>query len=1269
MLKKYTRRRINIFLLSFLIVFGFLILFSSQAFSAPENKRILGLYKSTENSTEKNNAVKNFLTPSLEKLGYQVDYYDAIQPLPSEEEMKKYDAVVTFFWGPVHPNPEAYISWLKKQVKNGKKIVMIGNFGAHTKDGKKWVSAEELNEFFFPFGLSFKGSKPAKRNDLKVIEKNEEVIESIPGEVPSYFLIFDSINDTNKPFLSMQIKEDPSTKSYLVIKTPGGGMAQIGYCYSMDKAKPGQLIWSINRDEFLKDVLSQKAVTAKKDVVKEKKVLALFKSSEKKTKMNNFIRKFAAEHLVRMGYELEYYDIDKGIPSDDKMNEFSVIITWFHSGDMKNAPKYCEWLADQIAAQKKVIIIGNFGAYTDVIQKGADTYKRFMAEYEYNNFFYPFGLRMDGQWTNKPDLLKLDYLDPKVVNRSLLDKPKDLVSYYRFKSIYPQNKSFLTLSRKDVPNSESSLVAVTPYGGMIFQGYTFKQDPKTWRIDFIVKFKPFLEECLKERDFTPPRVFTINVDTEKELARVKSQQHRVSVPPPCEKPILRKVLVLYKGSEFPRFNLSPFYLYTGPILNHLGLLPDYVDIEKEKPGDKKMEEYRAVITWFNEDAMIGADEYVNWLSKQIDNGKRVVILDSFGAFFDRKDYRYIADVDKVFKKLGLEYADEYEVIKTNLSNLQTRLLTMRVAPSYDPFALYHEMGRVSLSGEYFTDLLPIYYDKNYFDYEKPLKIASNTTIVPVKSFKKDNKVLLKIQAFGKGEVTPAVIAPWGGALLGDFFYREYGQFENKKSKRPTGYEDLLNVQHDTTLSSEKNNGYWTINPFKFFTETLDLETMPKPDYTTLNGHRIFYTHIDGDGLTNISYMEPTKYAGEVILEEIFSKYNLPISGSVIVEEMVQFQKKYYNRPFMIGERIFALDNIEVSCHSYTHPFNLVRGDLQITIKGKGKKEDKGYEISYLKSTPEKEVLYSSALINQNMVPAGKTMEIILWPGMCNPTAEFLKKTVMLGIENLNGGDPIYDDKHKSYSNLCPAFTKKGEYLQIHTSGCNDYIYTNQWTGNYDGMKNLVKHFKHTEKPIRIIPINIYYHYYSGMYKKSLDALKIAHNYALSQKIAPIFASQYSDIVKDFYHTKTGVTGDGGYEIKNSGFMRTVRFDKTKKVPDLKRSKNIIGFDFINDSLYVFLDESKEHTIYLTDKPVDATYLKGASHYIKNWKTGKDSVTAVLEGLGPGSMELCNMKPNADYQVQLGDMDKTVKTDKDGNLNFKYEFKGKPASYNLVIRVK
>ena len=640
-------------------------------------------------------------------------------------------------------------------------------------------------------------------------------------------------------------------------------------------------------------------------------------------------------------------------------------------------------------------------------------------------------------------------------------------------------------------------------------------------------------------------------------------------------------------------------------------------LKKKRPDEEVMKNYRAIISWFYDSSITGADDYNNWLLSQIDRGIKVIILGEYGAVYEKDNYRFASSALDVFERLGLNCSEQYFYILRNLDILENNFLTARNNELFivnNPSTLNLEPGRPDLyqSVNYIGKTIEES-DEPFWGFESSLQLDEDTDILPLRSDGKNNKNILTLFTSDAGEISPAIIAPWGGILAGDFFYRE-----KVNNITPKDYDRLLSLQFDAPPVID-DNGRWVINPFTFFKEALDLKDEPVLDYTTLNGQRIFYSHIDGDGLVNKSIDNPEKYSGELILEEILKKYNLPVTASIITEEVFEFGTKYYNPPVEIIRRIFDLPNIEVASHTHTHPFDLKKGNLKIDI------EDGNYRSFFDKPSPEKEILYSTALINQNLAPPEKVNKIILWPGLCNPGEDFLAITSELGLANLNGGDPLYDREHNSYSNLCSVLLSTGDELQVHTSGSNDYIYTDSWKGNYGGMVNLIDHIEKTESPRRIYPVNVYYHYYSGARRESLEALKKLYDYCMEKHLALLFASQYSLIIKDFYYSQVGKTGDGGYIIKNAGYLRTVRFDNRKIFPDLEKSENILGFDYCNDSLYIFLDENTEHKIYLTSEPQSKVYLKSASHYIDIWRGNDDKVTALIRGIGPGYMEIENLK--------------------------------------------
>jgi hypothetical protein len=120
----------------------------------------------------------------------------------------------------------------------------------------------------------------------------------------------------------------------------------------------------------------------------------------------------------------------------------------------------------------------------------------------------------------------------------------------------------------------------------------------------------------------------------------------------------------------------------------------------------------------------------------------------------------------------------------------------------------------------------------------------------------------------------------------------------------------------------------------------------------------------------------------------------------------------------------------------------------------------------------------------------------------------------------------------------------------------------------------------TEKPYRIKPINIYYHLYSGSKLASFNALKEVYEWAVQQKTSKLYASQYIKKGQGFYHTALGKTKNG-FEIRNQGFLKTLRFDKKINI-DIQRSKGVAGHNFDNNSDYITLDSSGKYELILKE---------------------------------------------------------------------------------------
>ncbi|MFQ5728836.1 MAG: hypothetical protein ACE5GN_00555, partial [Waddliaceae bacterium] len=214
-----------------------------------------------------------------------------------------------------------------------------------------------------------------------------------------------------------------------------------------------------------------------------------------------------------------------------------------------------------------------------------------------------------------------------------------------------------------------------------------------------------------------------------------------------------------------------------------------------------------------------------------------------------------------------------------------------------------------------------------------------------------------------------------------------------------------------------------------------------------------------------------------------------------------------------------------------------------------------------------------------LAPKEKPVALYQWSGDCQPFEEAIKMTRDLKLPNINGGDTRFDPEFLSYSWVMPLGRQVGQYQQIYASSSNENTYTNLWRGKYYGFNLLPQTLKNTETPLRIKPLNVYYHMYSGEKLASLNALKQNLEYIRSCKMIPITTSRFTEIVEGFYTTKVIPIKDRMWRFEDRGKLQTIRFDRcTLCSVDFSRSEGVVGEHHFQGSLYVYLDESHPNSI-------------------------------------------------------------------------------------------
>ncbi len=430
---------------------------------------------------------------------------------------------------------------------------------------------------------------------------------------------------------------------------------------------------------------------------------------------------------------------------------------------------------------------------------------------------------------------------------------------------------------------------------------------------------------------------------------------------------------------------------------------------------------------------------------------------------------------------------------------------------------------------------------------------------------------------------------------------------------------------------------WNISPIDFLERALDCADFPRPDVATFWGARGAYSHVDADGPYNMSQPDvpgPSRFALEVAYEEIWKKYPYPVTLGLIAseydpdidprfifegetpEQALARDPLDWERPQRevaaelrrIMDKIGALPQVQYGCHGYTHP--LFWRDLTPSYA------IPGYQPSY-----ENEIRNAVRYLDERLLPPGKRVEIFQWTGDCDPPEEALDIVSDLGLANINGGDPLYDARHDSLYYICPLSVPKGRRRQIYTSGSNENIYTENWTGYRGAFNHAVSTFKRSESPSRLLPVNIYYHVFPAEHLAGYKAIQNAYDWAATQDLCWLTAAQYVRAAEDFFPVRIGRLDGGGWWVEDHGACPGVRFDREDRAVDMRTSRGVAGFIHHNGALYVSLLPGERAEIRLTSSRPDAPCLAKASGVLEDVRAGAASWSARLRGWGPGFIEV------------------------------------------------
>ena len=665
----------------------------------------------------------------------------------------------------------------------------------------------------------------------------------------------------------------------------------------------------------------------------------------------------------------------------------------------------------------------------------------------------------------------------------------------------------------------------------------------------------------------------------------------------------RTVLAFYNDNG-DELRSNPLHMLAEMPFNHLGLKFEYHDIADPLPLDAVTDPSVAgVITWFDNGSIGRPAAFLDWLEEMVIAGKKYVSLGDMG-FLGANDGSPVptrARTNRFLEHIGVRILGEW----TNVT----------------------------------FDTEVVKRDPDMVDFERPMtgKLPPHERYETVQGVGTSH---LRVRRQQDGSTSDVVVTSAHGGFveIGWAYYRDPVFFRTQ----------------------------WYINPFAFIRRVFDTDKLPKPDTTTLSGRRIYFSHIDGDGWRNVSlvkgYRKDQIYSSRVVLEKAIAPYpDLPITVGPIAADL---DPEWSGDPEaqQLAREIFALPQVEVGHHTYSHPFEWGFYEDYTALKeapftGLYKHLDRtawseevlesdaakpsgllaaAYDVPRgFGSKPfvlEREFGEASRYVEQ-FAPPGKKAEIVLWSGNTSPTPRMIAASREAGLLNINGGDSRFDPEFPSVSYVPPVGRTFGGQVQIFAVNSNENTYTDLWSGRYFGYQDLILTLRNTESPRRLKGINVYYHMYIGERPAALQALLKNLEFARSQRIAPITATHYARIGEGFYTTRFDVLGPDHWRVLDRGRMQTIRHDNADdRAVDMRSAVGVLGYTRFQGNLYVALDEAvaePEYRLVAREEPAqrdDVSSLVDARWHL--WDLVRDGASLRMkgQGFGHGAMQWRGMTP-------------------------------------------
>jgi hypothetical protein len=639
-------------------------------------------------------------------------------------------------------------------------------------------------------------------------------------------------------------------------------------------------------------------------------------------------------------------------------------------------------------------------------------------------------------------------------------------------------------------------------------------------------------------------------------------------------------------------------------LNHLGLIVEFVDVNRPLPELRNRHDIRGVVSWLPDDRMRDPAGYVTWLERLTGEGKRFVLIGEAGVSYDRSGKKMPESLlERTRKCAGFAQSGNWSRITYDAKITERSELIgfeAQLAAALPAFEILRPVGAARTH----------------------LKVRRNDDSHLIGTSSRGGWIASGYSHYSDSSHNVKwLVDPFL------FFGLALGATDLPKPDTTTLYGRRIYYSH-------VDGDGWN-----------NLAEIPEYRKRRANAAEVFQRElVEG-------YPDLPVTLGPVVAEIDLAWAGTPASRDqarqILSIPWVEAGTHTYTHPLDWG--FFA------------------RYDRAAETRY-GKGEDSGekespYTVprSYRKQPFDlrQEVAGSVAYL-QSLLPAGKRVTVLQWSGNTEPFGEAIRESRSAGLRNINGGDSRFDGEFPSIAWVAPiGFSVDGE-RQIYSSNSNENTYTDLWTRRHFAFQYLERTVAATDGARRLKPFNVYYHLYSCEKLAGLRAVK--HNLDLARRspIVPITTSHYAAIGDGFYSTRLVELAPRRWRVENRDGLGTIRFDLAgEQVVDFAASSGLIGMQRRGGEVYVALDDSEPYPV-IAMKPGTGFPAARSPYVIESrwrvWKLRESAGgwDAVVQGFGSAEM-VWRMPRAGRYRFAIGGGKSIeVETGQDGLVRFRLD---------------